>query len=234
MKLEVDPRELEKALDALDKFGGAKARQKFKNAFNRAGFDTRKRMIEHIGSVFKNPNQYTRNSLYFKQLTTANDKKDAGELAFRKKETGKGVGAGIYLMPQEWGGSRANKGFELKLQRMGFLKPGMFAVPTTAVPAKLRTASGLFKLAADIDRVMMRVNAGAKKGRAQRENYFVIMRKTGNLGAGIYMRSSGKVIRLFAFVDKVSYKKIFRFYEKAQKEFTELFITKLKDEVSKG
>ncbi len=232
MKLEVDPRELEKALDALDRFGGTKARLKFKNAFNRAGFDTRKRMIDHIGRTFKNPNTYTRNSPYFDQLSFRDDKSIGGFLAFKKK-TSKGVGPGIYLMPQEWGGSRALKGFEHRLSRMGMLQPGKFAVPTKALPANLRSPAALDKLASDLGKVITRIDMGKAKGKAKRENLFVVTRKAGKLEPGIYIRSAGKQQRLFAFVDKVTYQKIFNFYAQAQKDFTELFFVKLKDEMSK-
>lgn len=235
MKIQIDNAELQKALDAIDKFGGKKARQKFKNAFNRAGFDTRKRMIEYIGRIFKNPNQYTRNSPYFQTFDWKDDNKlGGGFLGFRKKKS-KGVGAGIYLMPQEWGGSRALKGFERRLVRMGIMKEGYFAVPTKAMPKELRSASSLEKLANDLGRVITRIDLDKKKSKAKRENYFVITNKSGRLEPGIYLRTStSKQVRLFAFVDKVTYQRIFNFYKQANKDFAELFPSKLKDELEKG
>lgn len=233
MKIEFDKQQLEKVMDTLDRFAGKKARTKFQNAFNRAGFDTRKRMIDHIGRIFKNANNYTRNAPYFNQLNFNNGDKMGGFLAFKKKSSG-GVGPGIYLMPQEWGGARHLKGFELKLGRMGMIQAGMFAVPTKALPPKLRAPAALERLANDLGKVISRIDSGKRKGKAKRENFFVVTRKSGNLEPGIYMRQASKQIRLFAFVTKVTYRKIFNFYAQANKDFSELFITKLKDEVSKG
>lgn len=233
-RVEIDKRQLNDVLKKLEKFGGKKALQKFKNAFNRAGFDTRKRLIDHIGKVFKNPNQYTRNSPYFSQLRIQGEKTIGGYLAFKKKRGGRGVGAGIYLMPQEWGGSRAAKGFEIRLQRMGILEPGMFAIPTKALPKQMLRPAALDKLASDLGKVITRVDSGKRRTRAQRENLFVITRKTGSLSPGIYIRSNtAKTTKLFGFVNKVTYQRILDFYKTANKDFSELFVIKLQDELSK-
>lgn len=236
MKIEFDRRQLDKAIEAIDGFAGKKQARKLLNAFNRAGFDTRKAIMADIPKVFNNPNEFTKNSLYFNQFRLDQDNQlKEGFIGFKKKQKGRGVGAGIYLMPQEVGGSRALNGFERRLQRMGFLPEGMNAVPTKNLPRSARNPATLQKLATDLGKqVTSQVERGRGKSKAKFNQFFVIRPQDKlSLGPGVYTRNGTKPVRLFAFVDQVKYKAIFEFYKRAEKYFIDIFNTKLKDEMNK-
>lgn len=234
MKIEFDQKQFDQAVDAIDKFAGNKSRQKIANALNRAGFDTRKAMVADMPKIFDNPNDFVKNSIYFNQVQLKPDGQMAGGfLAFKKKSIG--VGAGIFLLPEEYGGSRALNGFERRLKRMGILADGMFAVPTKAMPKTARRPATLQKLANDLGKQITRVDAGKSRGRAKYNDYFVVTKagQVGRFKPGIYLRQGNRAVQLFVFVESVKYKAIFEFYKRAERYFTDLFYTKLKDELSK-
>jgi hypothetical protein len=233
MKIEFDKSQFDEAVQAIDRFAGKKSAQKILNALNRAGFDTRKAMVADMPRIFDNPNEFVKNSLYFNQARLDGDNVTGGFLAFKKKSIG--VGAGIFLLPEEFGGSRAFNGFERRLKNMGILPEGMFAVPTKAMPKQARRPATLQKLANDLGKQITRVDAG-KQSRAKYNDYFVITPTGGrnNRKPGIYLRQGNQAVQLFAFVDSVKYKAIFEFYKRAAKYFGEIFFNKIRDELSKG
>jgi hypothetical protein len=234
MKIEFDKSALDKALKTLESFTGKTGKSMVENAFNRALFDTRKRIQSDMRSIFKSKNDYTVNSVVVRQLKFTDQLQFVGgSIEFKKKERGSGVGAGIYLMPEEWGGTRMLKGFELRLQKMGLIDAGVFAVPTTNYPLNKRNPSSLQRLATDLGKSVSRVYAKKKKTDKAFDNYFVLKRSDGHLKPGIYMRNGRKVVMLFAYLDRVSYRQIFGFYDKCKRYFAELFPVKLDDEINK-
>jgi hypothetical protein len=235
MDIKFDKNQLNEAMRKCELFAGKKALKTFSNAFNRAGFDTRKKIMDDMPSIFKNLNQYTRNSIFFSQLKFKDGSTIGGAIQFKKKSSG-GVGAGIYLMPEEWGGSRALKGFERRLRERGLIPEGMFAVPAKRFERKFYTPAGMTNFAnilarSTVSRVSFRKGKTIRVG--SKSQYFVLMQKTGRLEPGIYIRNGRRVERVFAYVSKVSYPQIFGFYDRAQRYFSTFFPQKLKDEISK-
>lgn len=231
MKIEMDKNQFDQALSAVDSFAGKKSSRKLLNAFNRAGFDTRKALMADMPKIFDNPNEFVKNSIYFNQLNLKEDGKlSGGFIAFKKKQ--QGAGAGIFLIPQEIGGTRPLNGFERKLRRMGILADGMFAVPTKAMPKQARRPSTLQKLANDLGKQITRVDSG-RSSKAKFNDYFVVTKASTHAKPGIYMRQGPRMVMLFAFIDGVKYKQIFHFYQRAEKYFTDLFYIKLRDEMAK-
>lgn len=119
MQLQIEVRGLTEALKFLHKAADGNTLKAIERAENLTAWDIRKKLIEVMPRVIKDPTPTTLKALLVD--------KNVVEM---KNDWGKGVPADKYLGPQVFGGARTHKKFEKALIRSGVMAPNQFAVPT--------------------------------------------------------------------------------------------------------
>lgn len=183
-----------------------------------ARLDLRRKMPE----VFDRPTRFTLNSVFIIPA-----KKDTLRATVWLKDTGDAASA-EYLKPQVFGGKRAQKRFEKRLQASGIMPPGWVAVPGNGAQydsyGNMRSqqiVQVLSVLRAQLDYNQNTTERSAKRAKAagKSRDYFVsgprVAAKLGNGGRlpfGIYQRLRGKVVSIMKFVPSASYQRRFDFF----------------------
>lgn len=190
---------------------------------------------EEMRQVFDRPTPYTLNALFLKGA-----RKDDLEAQVWVKDdrAGSGTPATKYLLPQIRGGARQQKAFEKALIAHGLMRPGMQAVPTTAikldqygnVPRKTLTQI-LSQLRVQMTAGYESRATGSKRSnrsiRKQGVEYFALPRPHGKLAPGIYGRytfAHGSSVKpMFIFVSTARYRSRFHFFDVAERIFRAVF-----------
>lgn len=187
--------------------------------------------------VFVNPTPYTLNSLYIAPATEA--KPEARVWVKSKADAGKGTPAEYYLGPQVFGGERRLKRFEVALQRVGILLPGMAVVPGGGAKMDQYGNADRGEMVQVLAALQAFGEVGFKsnmdaKGRARMAKgsknkggitYFVQRVRRGHLRPGIYKRLSttGGVSLMYAFVSMPRYERRFDFHRVAERTARAVF-----------
>lgn len=235
-KIRIDESEFKKTFDQLSRFYGDRGQTKFVNAFNRAGFETRKKIISDMPSIFKKINSFTLNSLLFEQVRSMYGSLVGGVLSFRKKS--KGVGAGIYLMPEELSGPRKQNGIEYQFFIRGLIKRDQYLIPTSADVSRSANYSWIVRIANAlaknrISKVKIK-NGKFLRAKSDSLDLFLLTETHGRLSPGLYKRTAnGGVVALYFLINKTNYRSIFGFYKRVREYFPRFFEEKLFDEWSK-
>jgi hypothetical protein len=183
-----------------------------------ARLDLRKKMPE----VFDRPTRYALNSVFIVPA-----KKDTLTATVWLKDTGDAASA-EYLKPQVFGGRRAQKRFEKRLEAAGIMPKGWVAVPGKGAQfdrfGNMRSqqiVQVLSVLRAQLDYNQNTTERSAKRAKASGKNrdYFVsgpvVAAKLGNGGRlpfGIYQRLRGKVLSIMKFVPVANYRQRLDFF----------------------
>lgn len=185
---------------------------------------------KHMAQVFDRPTPYTMRSLYTQPATQ--DKLESRVWLKEKLEAGKGTAATQYLGPQIFGGSRNLKRHEIALQRIGILPQGMYCVPGKGakIDAYGNMSSGqivqILSYFQAFGEMGYRANiTEAKKVKMAKGTkktagmvYFALKRRKSRMPAGIYQQTAGgSPTLLIAFVRQPKYRKLFEFWEVAEK-----------------
>lgn len=199
-------------------------------SITRTAQDVRADEYEEMRKVFDRPTRYTLNSLFLSPATPANL-----TATVYLKDT-EGAKRGHYLLPQIQGAGRVLKTFEVQLQRIGVLPPGMFAVPASG--AKFDAFGNMQRT--QLIQILAYLQAFGEQGykanttaarraklargskKTQGMAYFVSGREKGkSLPLGIWQRThfaKGTAIRpILLFYRQVRYRPIFAFYTTAQR-----------------
>ncbi len=177
---------------------------------------------KEMQQVFDRPKPYTLNSIFVQPAKKKDETptarvwlKDDLESALSTRQfTGAGLAA-EYLWPQIGGGSRNAKRFEIRLRNAGLLPPGWFVVP--AKGAKLDRYGDLdlgqlVAVLAKLGTIREATDYGRRKRNTKFANAQYFVSRGERLHRGVWQRLDGrKLIPVYLFVDKVSYRRIFEF-----------------------
>lgn len=175
-----------------------------------------------MGRVLDRPRAWTLNSL---RTVPATRNKPTATVAYREFGS-KGTPAGMYLRFLESGGQRRHKRWERALIAAGIMRPSQFAAPARGmaldaqgnVEAKVivRVLSQLRAFGEGGYRGNLSTDTKKRRAAVRRAGgrIFSTATKRGKLPPGIYQRDmSGRLSMMFAFVDRSTYRRIFRFYD---------------------
>ena len=206
-------------------------------AINKTADLALRRVRAEMPKVFIKPTPWVLNSLRVKRSTKTNL---TAELAFKDAWSSSAgeVGGKTMISPHVYGGGRAFKGFEVRLNRAGILPSGWFAMPGGAAKmdaygnmnrgqiTTLLNVLGTYT-ESGYNKANAKTLARFAKGNAKRGIYGfaywvnpVGLRNVGHIPPGVYQRvqtpfgSSLKPILIF--VKKAAYKKRLPFYELVQ------------------
>lgn len=182
-----------------------------------ARLDLRRKMPE----VFDRPTRFTLNSVFIIPA-----RKDTLKATVGLKDTGDAASA-QYLKPQVFGGRRAQKRFEKRLEDAGIMPRGWVAVPGNGAQydsyGNMRSqqiVQVLSVLRAQLDYNQNTTERSAKRTQLwRRRNYFVSgpvvaakLSNGGRLPFGIYQRFQGKVLSIMKFVPTANYRQRLDFF----------------------
>jgi hypothetical protein len=219
------------------------------DAITHAAFSGRKAIQASMGQVFDRPTQYTLNSMTVQKATP---NRLEAKIWFKDLEAkSAATNRRHYLVTETFGGQRPLKQFEARLEKVGILPPGHYAVPGPGAPLD---ANGNM-LKSEITKIMSwfagfdEVGYSANKTAAGRERakrgtrtrrgtaYFVARRtdlRTKHLQPGIYRKTRfafGWAIKpVILFVPKSSYRKRLPFYEVGR----EAAVRTLRDDIARA
>lgn len=207
-------------------------------AVTRTGQLVKKAVEYEMPMAFDRPTPYTLGSVFLKAATKA----IPVATVWLKDDASKGTPASKYLYPEIAGGGRGLKRFEKRLQMMGLLPSGMYAVPGSA--AKLDAYGNIS--AGQIEQILSalgaaeifsgyqanRTKASAKRKGAALKEYFV-GRPGGHAPLGIYQRvklGRGSAVKpIMIFVRQPIYHERYRFQEIAARVVSEEFPRQFSD-----
>ncbi len=182
---------------------------------------------EEIVRVFDNPTPWIRDAI---AVIRANGQR-SGALVKVKDEPNKGIPGAFILAAEIEGGNRKQKRFEKALQRMGLMKPGWVAVPTSNAPRdsygnvpgsyyvtilSYFGALGAFGSNMTEKRKARMAKGTGARAKVQRRGLVYFASDGKDFRPGIYSRTDfgglGQGIKaLFLFVRQATYKKRFDF-----------------------
>jgi len=177
---------------------------------------------KEMQQVFDRPKPYTLNSIFVQPANKKDENptarvwlKDDLESALSTRQfTGAGLAA-EYLWPEIGGGSRNAKRFENRLRNAGLLPPGWFVVPGRG--AKLDRYGNLdlgqlVAVLAKLGTIREATDYGRRKRKTKFANAQYFVSRGERLHRGVWQRLAGrKLIPVYLFVDRVSYRRIFEF-----------------------
>lgn len=185
------------------------------------------------------PTPYTMSSLYLSPATKA----IPVATVWLKDDAGKGTPAAKYLFPEIAGGARSVKRFEKRLQLMGILPPGMYAVPGDAAPLdaygnvsaglieQILSALGAAEIKAGYQANRNRTALSRRRKGGNIAEYFV--GRPGGAPLGIYRRyafAHGSAVKpILMFVRQPIYQSRYNFPEIAARVVREEFPSQFSD-----
>ena len=161
--------------------------------------------------VFDRPTRFTLNSVF---VSPAKKRKLVAIVGL-KDFIPKGTPAGVYLLPQIFGGPRRHKRFERALIRAGIMRPDEYAIPGKG--ERLNSFGNMTK--GRITKILSNVMAnpdplsnitGSRRSRARRAGETFFYRRTFR---GILVRRGNQIRPALVFVRQPRYKRRFRFPE---------------------
>ena len=192
-------------------------------AINRTAQEVKRELQGEMRSIFDRPTSFTMGSL---RIIPATKQKLEATVWFKNPPR---LGdSQHYLEPQVYGGQRPIKRFERWLQVAGHLPAGWFAVPGPA--ARLDGHGNMSR--GQIVQILSGLRAmpnpdanrphqyGLTRGSRVRRNMpvFVVIRPGGKLQPGVWQRGENRTFhQVLAFVQRVFYRKRFKFAEVAQR-----------------
>jgi len=207
------------------------------NALNTTIFKIKDLEVQEMSHVFDRPTRFTLNALFVKRATA----QDLTAMVFLKE----GLGKLHYLRPQIYSGARPLKGFEKMLRQAGFLPSGMFAVPGSAAKldangnmsrGQLMQVMSALKLAERTAGYSAnRTAASVKRKRGKVPLFFVGKPGGGRLPLGVWQSfrfGVGTAVKpVLIFVKQPTYKKLFKFFEVAERIAAKAFPLHLEREL---
>lgn len=198
------------------------------SSLTKTAVKVRPEIRKEMGRVFDQPTRYTLNSIFVKPAKKTDENptarvwlKDDLESALSTRQfTGAGLAA-EYLWPQIAGGSRALKRFEFRLLYAGILPRGMFVVPASGAKLDRYGNMDLGQLIAVLSKLgtirEARSYPGARRRNTKYANAQYFVSRGDRLARGVWERRPGRrLIPVYLFVSRVSYRRIFRFDDVAQ------------------
>jgi hypothetical protein len=206
-------------------------------ALTRTAQDVRQAEYAEMRRVFDRPTPYTMRSLFVKPATKA---KLESRVWVKDDRAGSGTPAERYLLPQIEGGPRRAKGFELALQRAGYMPQGYRAVPGEFARLDRFGNVSYGQLIEIMSQLRITLTSGhtrnistdkKKAARARRRaggQYVAFPEGRGTLRPGIYQRrdfamGSAAPRAVLIFVRQTSYRPRFRFEAVAQRTLHRVF-----------
>ena len=206
-------------------------------ASNKTAYQVRESWKRAAIRTFDRPTPRTQNAVLYRK---ASKQRPWAEIYIRDG-SGAGTAPAQYLSTQVEGGQRRLKGMEVALQAAGLLPRGQIAVPGDGAPLnQYGNVSGALvrKILSQLRATREDGNASgeAADGRARRlkrqrrrgggGSYFVVGEQRGRLRPGIYERiqfAQGSAVRsIFIFVRRGGYKRRYRIFDIAEKEWARL------------
>ena len=183
-------------------------------AINNTAFDVRTDLIAEIERVFDRPTRATLNAVRVKRAT----RRDLKAEIYIHDYFGKGVPPVKYLRAVIEGGQRKHKRFERWLIHAGVMGRNEYAVPGEGI--KLNkfgniTAGQYAKIVADLGYVKPGGQQATSK--VGRKRYFYDPNKRPRAIWKRVDRKGQKIVPAVVFVKSAQYKKMFRFYELANR-----------------
>lgn len=217
-------------------------------AANATAFGIRQKWAEVMPRVFDRPTPLTRNAIVYDKATKA---KPYAVVRVRD-EAFKGNPPAKYLLAQVFGGQRAAKGFEKRLQSANVMPAGLAAVPGKGaqLDAFGNIAGGqmnqiLSQLGARFDPLQNETETS--RGRRQRRearngtrrtDYFAVKQKRGGLRPGVYQRirsGFGSAVRIIlAYVRPARYRPRYHIFQLAERLYPRLFAFHFDNELKKA
>ena len=198
---------LNESIAALSALQG-KAPAALADAINHTANQSRIALSGEVESVFDSPTSFTKNAFAVQQARPG----DTPEGSVFVKDTKQGKHAPAdWFEPQVFGGDRALKDSEVKLQAMGILPAGMYAVPGSG--AKLNANGNISSQ--HVIQLLWSMRRQTAYGSTQRhrdktkESFFIIRRAGKAIGIAERVGRGIKVVLVFA--RKPSYAKRFDF-----------------------
>ena len=207
------------------------------NALNTTIFKIKDLEVQEISRVFDRPTRFTLDALFVKRATA----QQLSAHVFLKE----GMGKQHYLRPQIYGGSRPLKGFEKMLRHAGMLPAGMYVVPGSAAKmdsngnmsrGQLMQIMSALKLAERTAGYSANRTEGSVKRRRGRVPLFFVGRPGGGrLPLGVWQSfrfGVGTAVKpVLIFVRQPAYKKLFKFFELAERTAAKAFPLQLEREL---
>lgn len=225
MKIEFNKRELDRALKTLDNLDSKSQREILVKSVNDSLRSTLEMMRSDLPKFIDRPKAITLRSLYVAFMSTSNLKN--AFIAF-KFNLGKKEAGHHWVAPLVFGGRGKEKGLDKILKSFGILPDGYTAIPTKDirldgygnVRGKYVTKM-ISYLKINMDTTQNRNSKNESKRRKQTMQRWFIVRINNNnkIKPGIYESggsSFNRKVRMVFMFKKVSYKKIYPFFETAQ------------------
>jgi hypothetical protein len=217
-------------------------------AANATAWEIRQRWAEIMPRVFDRPTPLTMRAVVYEKAT----KSKPYAVVKIRDEAFKGTPPAKYLQAQVYGGSRATKAFEKRLQAAGLMPAGMQAVPGRGAQldafgniAGSQMNKILSQLGARFDPLQnetaesraRRQRREAKRG-DRRGDYFAVPKQSKGLRPGIYQRvrtGFGSAVRIImAFVRPATYKARYPIFQLAERMYAQIFKFQLERELAKA
>lgn len=204
-------------------------------AMNRSMRSVKADLRVEMARVFDKPTAFTLNSM---RVLAATKEKLESQVNPTQPGQVSGTPANSVLEAEIYGGKRALKSHERKLQQYGILPPGMYCVPGQDAPldgyGNMRGSYISQMLAALINNPDSYKAPISKKRKGKPLEFFAVTpankQSNGRLPLGIYQRLSSKIKLVLVFVKQPQYKKRFDFYGLAERKAAEY----LPDELQKA
>lgn len=217
-------------------------------AANATAFGIRQKWAEVMPRVFDRPTPLTQRAIVYEKATRSR----IWAIVKVRDEAFKGNPPAKYLLAQVFGGERAAKGFEKRLQSANVMPRGFQAVPGKG--AQLdgfgNIAGGqmnqiLSQLGARFDPLQNEtdVSRGRRQRRearsgARRTDYFAVKQKRGGLRPGVYQRirsGFGSAVRIIlAYVRPARYRPRYHVFQMAERLYPRLFSFHFDNELKKA
>lgn len=209
-------------LAALEQFSQRRLNNAVSTALTRTAKDVQAAEKEAIRQQIDRPREFTVNSV---AIETATSEKLYSRV-FLKINQGSGRGAGKYMMPQIVGGSGHLRGYEVALQRKGFMPSGWRIAPGSA--AKLDNFGNISK--GTLDSVFRNLVIEGPRKQPKRPSkrgsmrWFYLLKQRGRLTPGVYVIEGAKGPRqVLKYESSLRFKKRYDFWGVAQQTAREKF-----------
>jgi hypothetical protein len=223
--LKADVRSLKRKLTAIER---RQAPFAIALGLTRTAKDIQGNTIKRMRRIFDRPTRFTLNAF---RVVPARKNKHIALVGWRLfGGSSSGSGSESYLGPQEVGGSRRPKRFEIRLRRAGVMRQDEFAVPARGVRLNrfgnipgsriVQILSQLQALSGPGSDGNETVRSRKRAGKS-RVRYFAVTSKANRqtaLPPGVYeRRANGKVRGVLMFVRRPVYRAVLGFYDGANK-----------------
>lgn len=226
--IQINTRDIERAMRRLDDQARKHIPFATALALTRTGQALKKDLGQHLAKTFDNPSRYITAGTFSTSATKSNLSVTVG----MRDQAPRGASPAQYVQESFAGGARGMKPYELAMQSIGALPPGMRAVPAAGIKLDRSGGPNRAQLAEIFGALKRgtRVFAGRGK-RASEQGYFIVTpqrnAKTQHLEPGLYRRikrgRDSNVVPVFLFVAEATYRKVINLPDLAQKTVSREF-----------